>query len=291
MRARRAAERGPGRIGPGDRGGPAGRQGERSTSRRPSASLFKTDVDWDYATLPEAGCNNRMMYMPRGKTLGGSSSINAMVYIRGAAWTTTAGDRPAGATTRCSRTSSGARTTSAARPSTTASAARCRSATAARTTRWPTRGSRRRSQAGLERNDDFNGASAGRRRPLPGDAAERHALLDRRRVPASRVAERPNLTIETRTHVHRVLLDGTRAVGVTGERDGEPVELRAEREVLLCAGRLQLAPAAAPVGHRTRRGARPRARSRSSSTCPAWAATSRTTSRSAGSGRPRSRSR
>ncbi len=46
-------------------------------------SLFKTDVDWDYATFPEAGCNNRMMYMPRGKTLGGSSSINAMVYIRG----------------------------------------------------------------------------------------------------------------------------------------------------------------------------------------------------------------
>ena len=46
-------------------------------------SLFKTDVDWDYATFPEQGCNRRMMYMPRGKTLGGSSSINAMVYIRG----------------------------------------------------------------------------------------------------------------------------------------------------------------------------------------------------------------
>ncbi len=47
-------------------------------------SLFKTDVDWDYATAPEDGCNGRMMYLPRGKTLGGSSSINAMVYIRGA---------------------------------------------------------------------------------------------------------------------------------------------------------------------------------------------------------------
>src|SRR5687767_10399697 len=46
-------------------------------------SLLKTDVDWDYATLPEAGCNNRMMFMPRGKTLGGCSSINAMIYIRG----------------------------------------------------------------------------------------------------------------------------------------------------------------------------------------------------------------
>jgi choline dehydrogenase-like flavoprotein len=47
-------------------------------------SLFKTDVDWDYATAPEDGCNGRMMYLPRGKVLGGSSSINAMVYIRGA---------------------------------------------------------------------------------------------------------------------------------------------------------------------------------------------------------------
>src|SRR5262249_8070184 len=46
-------------------------------------SLFKTDVDWDYCTAPEEGCNGRMMSLPRGKTLGGSSSINAMIYIRG----------------------------------------------------------------------------------------------------------------------------------------------------------------------------------------------------------------
>ena len=92
-------------------------------------SLLKTDVDWDYATLPEPGCNNRMMYMPRGKTLGGSSSINAMVYIRGNradydGWR----DRTtrAGATTTSSPTSSGARTTSAGRASTTAPAGRCR---------------------------------------------------------------------------------------------------------------------------------------------------------------------
>ena len=46
--------------------------------------LFKTDVDWDFSTAPEEGCNGRMMYLPRGKVLGGSSSLNAMVYIRGA---------------------------------------------------------------------------------------------------------------------------------------------------------------------------------------------------------------
>ena len=47
-------------------------------------SLFKTDVDWDYSTAPEEACGGRMMYLPRGKVLGGSSSLNAMVYIRGA---------------------------------------------------------------------------------------------------------------------------------------------------------------------------------------------------------------
>ncbi|WP_020695106.1 GMC family oxidoreductase [Reyranella massiliensis] len=42
--------------------------------------------NWHYATTPQKHCNNRQMYWPRGKTLGGSSSINAMLYIRGHAW-------------------------------------------------------------------------------------------------------------------------------------------------------------------------------------------------------------
>src|SRR3712207_6982854 len=45
--------------------------------------LGKTDVDWDFSTAPEPFCDSRRIYLPRGKTLGGSSSINAMVYIRG----------------------------------------------------------------------------------------------------------------------------------------------------------------------------------------------------------------
>src|ERR687885_447816 len=46
--------------------------------------LFKTQVDWDYSTAAEPFCDRRRIYLPRGKTLGGSSSINAMIYIRGA---------------------------------------------------------------------------------------------------------------------------------------------------------------------------------------------------------------
>ncbi len=43
----------------------------------------KSPYNWHYETEPQINCNNRRMYWPRGKTLGGSSSINAMVYIRG----------------------------------------------------------------------------------------------------------------------------------------------------------------------------------------------------------------
>lgn len=45
--------------------------------------LFKTKYDWDFASEPEPGLGNRRIYLPRGKTLGGSSAINAMIYIRG----------------------------------------------------------------------------------------------------------------------------------------------------------------------------------------------------------------
>ena len=45
--------------------------------------LFKTKYDWDFATEPEQGLGNRRIYLPRGKTLGGCSAMNAMIYIRG----------------------------------------------------------------------------------------------------------------------------------------------------------------------------------------------------------------
>jgi len=45
--------------------------------------LFKSKFDWNYSTTPQVHMNGRQMYQPRGKVLGGSSSINAMIYIRG----------------------------------------------------------------------------------------------------------------------------------------------------------------------------------------------------------------
>ena len=45
--------------------------------------LFKSKYDWNYYTEPQLYMDNRQIYIPRGKVIGGSSSINAMIYIRG----------------------------------------------------------------------------------------------------------------------------------------------------------------------------------------------------------------
>ena len=46
-------------------------------------NLCDEKYNWYYHTEPQEFCNNRKMYWPRGRVLGGSSSLNAMVYIRG----------------------------------------------------------------------------------------------------------------------------------------------------------------------------------------------------------------
>src|SRR5215208_2335378 len=47
------------------------------------SALYRTAQDWDHSTIYEPHANDRRIYLPRGKVLGGSSSINAMIYMRG----------------------------------------------------------------------------------------------------------------------------------------------------------------------------------------------------------------
>lgn len=47
------------------------------------SNQFHSKIDWDYYTQPEPGLNGRRIYEPRGKVMGGSSSMNAMLWIRG----------------------------------------------------------------------------------------------------------------------------------------------------------------------------------------------------------------
>ena len=47
------------------------------------AKLFRSEYDWDYLTEPQKELDGREIYWPRGKVLGGSSSMNAMMWVRG----------------------------------------------------------------------------------------------------------------------------------------------------------------------------------------------------------------
>ena len=71
-------------------------------------------TDWRFRTEPEAGLNGRSLIYPRGKVLGGSSSINGMIYMRGQRRDYDGWPRPAiraGAGTTCCRSSRKARAT------------------------------------------------------------------------------------------------------------------------------------------------------------------------------------
>lgn len=63
----------------------AGTPDKKTEVKIPAAfsALFKTEVDWNYETTPQPELKNRKIYTPRGKMLGGSSSINAMIVQRG----------------------------------------------------------------------------------------------------------------------------------------------------------------------------------------------------------------
>jgi choline dehydrogenase len=63
----------------------AGGSERRLTVRAPGAfpKQFQSAIDWNYLSEPEPGLHGRRLYLPRGKMLGGSSSMNAMLYVRG----------------------------------------------------------------------------------------------------------------------------------------------------------------------------------------------------------------
>jgi len=201
-------------------------------------SLFKSRWDWDYDTEPEPGLGDRRAYLPRGRMLGGSSSMNAMVYIRGnradydgwaaggaAGWSyeevlpyfRRAEDNERGADDY--HGTGGPLAVSEGRSLNPLGEAFLLAA----------------EQAGHPRNSDFNGASQ--------LGVGRFQLTQRNGMRCSAAVaylhpaiERPNLTVFTEALAHRVLFDGDRAVGVEISRGGAVEELRAEREVVLSAG-------------------------------------------------------
>ena len=198
--------------------------------------LARTEVDWDYYTAPEPECRGRRIPLPRGKVLGGSSSINAMVYIRGNRLDYDEWGVPGWSAAdlipyfvKAEDNERGASRWHGAGGPLPVSEGRSKNPMAAAFVDAGV-------QAGLERNEDFNGERQ--------DGVGLYQVTHRGGMRASAAvaylhpvaAERPNLTVMPYMLVHRVLFDGTRAVGVEASQLGHAQELRAEREVILCAG-------------------------------------------------------
>jgi choline dehydrogenase-like flavoprotein len=202
------------------------------------SALYRSAQDWDHATGYEPHCNNRRIFLPRGRVLGGSSSINAMVYIRGNRadydeWRDVVGpgwgyddllpyfkraeDNERGADEW--HGAGGPLPVSDGRSDNELTAAFVEAAAA----------------TGLARNDDFNAAEQ--------DGVGRYQLTQQNGARASAAVaylhpamERPNLTVETHVQVLGIQFEGQRAVGVQGVRLSEPLEFRAEREVIVACG-------------------------------------------------------
>jgi choline dehydrogenase len=204
-------------------------------------ALFKSSWDWDLLGEPEPGLDGRRLYLPRGRMLGGCSSINAMIYIRG-----NRADYDGWAAGGCEGWSY-----DEVLPYFRRSEDNERGEDAYHGAGGPMAVSESRSMhplvdtmleaaraAGHEHNPDFNGARQ--------EGVGRFQLTQRDGLRCSTAdaflrpcADRGNLTVLTRAMALRIVFDGERAVGVEIARDGQTEFVGADREVLLAAGTYQ----------------------------------------------------
>jgi len=206
------------------------------------ALMAKTKgINWSFNTVPQPGLGGRRGYQPRGKVLGGSSSINAMIYIRGQRsdydrWA--AGGNPGWSFDEVlpyfKRSEGNLRGADALHGGDGPLSIRDQGSPNPVAQRFIEAGQ----QAGLPLNADFNGPEQ--------DGVGWYQVNHRNgeRCSAAKayltpVLGRPNLEVITNARVTKITLAGKRATGVELLRDGTRSTLQARREVLLCAGALQ----------------------------------------------------
>ncbi|CAG2148414.1 GMC family oxidoreductase [Cupriavidus numazuensis] len=204
-------------------------------------TMFHKQVNWGFYTDPDPNMLNRRIYWPRGRTLGGSSAINGLIYVRGQRedydrWEAQGNsgwgwDECLPYFRKLENNDRGA---------------------------GPTRGTEGPLNAtSIDRQhplvDAFIGAGQALGLPRKGDfnngdqegvgyyqLTTRNGWRCSTAVAYLRPARsRPNLRVETGAHTTAILFEGKRAVGVRYVKDGQPYILRAAREVVLCAGALQ----------------------------------------------------
>jgi choline dehydrogenase len=189
------------------------------------AKLFRSRFDWDYLTEPQKELDGREIYWPSGKTLGGSSSLNAMMWVRGFAadydeWGSLAGDEwdYAHVEKYFTRIENGPLVISRQRSP--------RSSTAAWLQAVQECGYRVESPNAAT-PEGFCETIVTQRR------GARWSTADAYMKPA---LSRPNLTLFTEATATRVLFEEARAVGVEFDQDSERRVVRARREVVVCGG-------------------------------------------------------
>jgi choline dehydrogenase-like flavoprotein len=193
--------------------------------------------NWRYYTVPQKALNNRQLYIPRGKTLGGSSAVNAMCYTRGHPWDydhwAALGNPGWGyqdvlpVFKRCEHYEPGESTFHGTHGKLNVAELRFRHPVSDAFVRAGI-------EAGYPASDDFNNdvqEGIGLYKVTQKDG-ERCGVARAYLHPA---LQRPNLTVMTDTLVHRIRFDGKRATGVEAETKGKPVTIEAG-EVLLCGG-------------------------------------------------------
>jgi len=190
--------------------------------RAPAAfyKLFKTKADWAFYTEPQAEMNGRELFWPRGKVLGGSSAINAMIYIRGNKRDYDDWNLPGWSYAEVLPYFKKLETHFLG-PSEYHGADGPLNVEQRRYTNPLSQAFVEASvQAGLKHNDDFNGAEQEGVGLLhvTNKAGVRHSAAAAYLKP---VLSRPNLSVLTGARVHRVLMEKTRAVGVEYRHQGQ----------------------------------------------------------------------
>ncbi len=219
----------------------AGPADDADEIRAPAAlnRLFQTEYDWNYLTVPQHRAAGRSIYWPRGKVLGGSSSINAMIYIRGnrrdfQTWRDEHGCagwgyddlmpyfRRAEDNSRGANAYHGTGGPLAVTDPRYKSLA-CEAFVAAA------------KEQGAAPNNDFNGPDQ--------DGVGWYQRTQRHGQRCSAATaylypaiSRPNLTVRTGALVTKVIIEGGHATGVSYLHHGEPVSARAGAEVILSGG-------------------------------------------------------
>lgn len=204
--------------------------------------LWGTQYDWGYSTTPQQHAHNRSLYWPRGKVLGGSSSLNGMIYVRGNASDYDQWANEFGCTgwdyqsvlpyfkksenfSRGEDDWHGAdgplHVTADFEPHPVTEAI----VEAAQ-------------EAGWKYNNDTNGASQEGVAYVDLNTKDgmRHSAATAFLHPA---LERENLSLVTNARVHKVEIEDERAVGVSYMQDNKLHSIRANKEVLICGGAIE----------------------------------------------------